>query len=395
VKINGLKVIREGSGLETIEEAWSEKPTFVFLPRKSRVSDDWLNDQLSQVPESHANDRFGLLTSGSTGEPKIILSLKSRAEKLSLVLHDLQDSANVQSTIISLPLSYSFAFVNQWTWAKVTGRKLVFSEGLKEPEDFLSKLILHEDSMLCLVGAQVPMIINNYGGMIFENVIRIHFAGGPFPQTHFDDIKSMFPNARVFNNFGCAEAMPRLTLREAHPGDAPNDVGMPITGVKLRISEKEEVEFISDYRADGQISSGIFKEIDDSSWLPTGDLGRINSEGSLILSGRTNSVFKRYGEKISLMQILHLVNEIWDYDVAIYREEDSSREPGYVLVLSPMPDRSAIRGILGEFRKRFPRTHWPLRIESCKNMPKLPNGKDDILALRSISEKKIEWSQRI
>ena len=49
-------------------------------------------------------------------------------------------------------------------------------------------------------------------------------------------------------------------------------------GVKIRSESGDEVEFLSDYRADGQITGGEFKKIEDSKWIKTGDLGKISAQ---------------------------------------------------------------------------------------------------------------------
>ena len=392
----GFNVIRESDGIDSLENAWNDPSTFLFLPEKAGVGEDWLSTQLAGVPHSHSRGRFCLLTSGSTGEPKLIFGVKERAERLARVLHKLQNSEPVKCSIVTLPLTYSFAFVNQGVWSKANKRDLIVTDGLRNPERLACELDETNDSMICLVGAQLPLIFDNFREKIFPNVIRIHFAGGPFPQSNLGDLSNMFPNARVFNNFGCAEAMPRLTIREVEDGGGlANDVGPPIEGVRLRISESGEVEFLSEYRADAQISSGCFSKLADDEWISTGDLGSISSDGNLILSGRSSAVFKRYGEKISLMQLSNCISESWDNHAVFYHERDSSDEPGHVLVLSPEPEKSQLMEILRSLRKRFPRAHWPLRIESIGEMPLLPNGKEDLLGVMAEHNSKIHWSQRI
>ena len=73
--------------------------------------------------------------------------------------------------------------------------------------------------MICLIGAQVPLLIEYYAGHVFSGVIRVHFAGGRFPAERLGDLHQIFPNAQIFNNYGCAEALPRLTLRPAEAAD--------------------------------------------------------------------------------------------------------------------------------------------------------------------------------
>ena len=128
---------------------------------------------------------------------------------------------------------------------------------------------------------------------------------------------------------------------------------------------------------------------------PTGDVGEISENGHLILHGRSNSVFKRYGEKISLRQLTERVKDAWAGEAVFYKEEDSSGEPGHILVLTPQPEKAEVIEILKIFRSYFPRSHWPLRIEGLDEIPLLPNGKEYFVRISNDQAKAVYWSQRI
>ena len=109
---------------------------------------------------------------------------------------------------------------------------------------------------------------------------------------------------------------------------------------------------------------------------------------------QAGEVFKRYGEKIALPDILSAAAERHPGQTAAFRERDPSGEEGYVLVLAPAPDPAAVRKVLGVYRDRFPRAHWPLRIESRDDLPRLANGKIDTPALKS-SPGPVLWKQHL
>ena len=58
----------------------------------------------------------------------------------------------------------------------------------------------------------------------------------------------LFPNARVFNNYGCAEAMPRLTVRPVKEGEEGVGIGNPLPGVEL-----EQVIIAGEEFSEGQV----------------------------------------------------------------------------------------------------------------------------------------------
>ncbi len=381
--------------LTPLDEAWRRPESFVLLPDKSGVSREWIGHAIGQLPRELDQDHFGLLTSGSTGQPKLIIASRDRAKSLAAVLHRLQLSEPVRQTVLLLPLSYTYAFVNQWVWATVHKRTLVPTHGLSDPEGAEAALQTATDAMLCLVGAQVPMLARYFSGRSFPGVLRVHFAGGRFPQERLDVVRSLFPRAMIFSNYGCAEAMPRLTLRRAEDSDDPNDIGWPLPGVALKSGADGELLFQSPYGAAGFIGAEGFQAIGPDKWVGTGDLAEPTLSGTWRLSGRSNEVFKRYGEKISLSLLMSTVSGAWKNNALFYREKDRAGEEGHVLLLAPAPSDAEVRAILKGFRANHARVLWPLRIESVDSFPLLPNGKVDVLTASTLPGRTVHWYQRI
>ena len=377
-----------------LSRAWQESQTFALVPEKSGGASAWIDSALSELPAEHQSGRFVLLTSGSTGEPKLIVGLRERSERLASVLHELQESEAVAETIVALPLTYSYAFVNQWLWSHVTGRRLVVTHGFRQADLLKASLQQARDAMLCLVGIQVPLLEQHFAKQQFPGVIRVHFAGGRFPQEQLPIVRRLFPHARIFNNYGCAEAMPRLTLRPAESAQEAANIGRPLPGIELQTSETGELTFRSSYGAVGVVDRRGFHEIAPEMWVGTGDLGAAESDGAWRLTGRASEVFKRYGEKISLPLLLSTVLRNWSGQAAFYRETDGRGEEGHVLVLAPQPAEAKVREILRAFAAEYGRAHWPLRVESTSEMPLLSNGKIDPMAISKIADKSLHWHQR-
>jgi acyl-CoA synthetase (AMP-forming)/AMP-acid ligase II len=394
-----MRVLREGSSSEAcaaLDQAWSTEATFAFLPSKGSVEPEWVEQALAALPVDARAEHFALLTSGSTGRPKLVLGSRARAERLADVLHEAQGSEPVLGTVLALPLSYCYAFVNQWLWARRRGRALAPTEGFGDPERLRAALGATESAMLCLVSAQLPLFERHFGGEAFPGVIRVHFAGGPFPQRDLDAVRRRFPNAAIFNNYGCAEAMPRLALRRAEEAESAADVGRPIEGVELAVGPAGELLFRSPYGAVACFEGDAgWRAFGAEEWIPTGDLGRLGARGTWELQGRASQVFKRYGEKIALAQVLAAVGARFGGEAQAYRERDGMGEEGYVLVLAPAPREEELRAVLAAFRSDFPRTHWPLRIEGASALPRLPSGKVDLVALAALPEKSVLWRNRI
>jgi long-chain acyl-CoA synthetase len=380
----------EPGDLTRLGEAWAAAETFAFLPEKSGVAESWARDALAALPADLQRDHFALLTSGSTGRPRLVISAKRRAEALARLLHRVQEGEPVEETILALPLSYCYAFVNQWLWARVLERRLVHTRGFSHADSLREALRNARAAMICLVGIQVPL----FGSESYPGVIRVHFAGGAFPQQQLAVIRRIFPRAEIFNNYGCAEAMPRLAVRRASEAEAAADIGTPLPGVELATAENGELRFRSPYGAVAYVDGAGLHRITSDDWVSTGDLGA-EQNGRWLLTGRANEVFKRHGEKVALPLLLETVSAAWQGPAGFYRERDAAGEEGHVLVLAPRPSDDDVHAILQSFRAQHPRALWPLRIESAERLPTLPNGKLDRASLAQLDCKTVHWRQRI
>lgn len=108
--------------------------------------------------------------------------------------------------------------------------------------------------------------------------------------------------------YGLTEAAPVLTVSEGRPGARSGNVGRPIPGVELMIRAPDD-QGIGEVLARGpNVMSGYFGNqeatadvLDADGWLSTGDLGRIDAKGRLVLVGRAKDVVvTASGENIHL-----------------------------------------------------------------------------------------------
>lgn len=350
---------------------------------------------MEQVPEEFQEAHFGILTSGSTGNPRLMVGSKERARELTKAIHTAQNCDLVSQTIGLLPLSYAYAFVNQWLWAHVMSRNFVKTNGFSTPDLLYTALRNAESAMTCLVKSQLPLFSKYFEKEQFPGVLRVNFAGEQFPQDQLAQVYSLFPNAQVFNNYGCTEAMPRLTVRRAEESDDASNIGRPLPGVELKTDAEGHLLFRSPYSAVASVGVDGVHVFGDDEWIATGDIGEQNADGSWRVTGRANEVFKRYGEKVSIVSVVGDLRRAWPGEMVGYACDDADGEPGWALVVSPEPDKLQVRELLHLMREGYTRARWPIRIESLNSIPRLPGGKVDLVRVRQDENKKLHWRQRI
>jgi acyl-CoA synthetase (AMP-forming)/AMP-acid ligase II len=102
------------------------------------------------------------------------------------------------------------------------------------------------------------------------------------------------PFQTLATGYGLTEAG---TVTLSRPGDSFSDIattaGVPCDGVEVRIADDGEV-LVRGYSVmqgyfDDPVATG--EAIDDDGWLHTGDLGRFNDDGRLLIVGRKKDMF--------------------------------------------------------------------------------------------------------
>jgi long-chain acyl-CoA synthetase len=120
----------------------------------------------------------------------------------------------------------------------------------------------------------------------FGGRLRLCFSGGgPLGErlTHF------FAGAgvRIYEGYGLTEASPTLTI--ARPGAwKPGTVGQPVAGTSIKIAADGEIlakgpQIFVGYWHNEEATADVF---DDDGWFRTGDIGELDDEGFLRITGR-------------------------------------------------------------------------------------------------------------
>jgi long-chain acyl-CoA synthetase len=111
----------------------------------------------------------------------------------------------------------------------------------------------------------------------------------------------------VYCGYGLTEASPVLATNR--PGDCKlGSVGRPFPGVEVRVTPTGEIiargpNIMRGYHNDADATAAV---IDAEGWLHTGDLGRFDEEGYLIITGRIKELLKTSnGKYVSPLPIEH------------------------------------------------------------------------------------------
>jgi long-chain acyl-CoA synthetase len=221
----------------------------------------------------------------------------------------------------------------------------------------INKLLTRKKARVGLSRALLPQVHRAFGGELLALI-----TGGAFmePSTmqFFYDL-----GIPVVNGYGLTEAGTALTLNDLKPFRA-DTVGKPLPGVELRVLSPNE-EGIGEVAARSKTVMSHY--LDDAEltletivdgWLLTGDLGRFDNSGHLLLFGRKKNMIVTEGGKNIYPEDIETIFDglpVKEYCVFAANYVWRQKELGYemlVLVLRLEQNQKFDSALLAELVKR-------------------------------------------
>lgn len=137
--------------------------------------------------------------------------------------------------------------------------------------------------------------------------IRFFVSGGGALNKSIGDFFEM-TGIEILEGYGMTETSPVISVNHPHKNKY-GTVGLPLTGVEVRLSEENEILVKGDLVMKGYYKDELSTEeaIKDG-WLYTGDIGQFDEDGYLKITDRKKSLMKTSGGKyVSPTQIEDLI----------------------------------------------------------------------------------------
>jgi O-succinylbenzoic acid--CoA ligase len=171
--------------------------------------------------------------------------------------------------------------------------------------------------------------------------------------------------------------------------------GIPLDGVRVRIGDEDDRIWIagpvlfSGYRhkASGVMGSPRTGDpwVADDQWLRSGDLGRIDSEGRLVVRGRADDVINTGGHLVVPGEVAAALQTCPGVrDAAVLGQPDLEWGERVVAAIVPVDpaDPPALELLRLHVKERLSRYAAPSRVVMVDAVPMLPSGKHDLTRLR-------------
>jgi o-succinylbenzoate---CoA ligase len=165
--------------------------------------------------------------------------------------------------------------------------------------------------------------------------------------------------------------------------------GVPLDAVRVEIRDDDEAQgriwisgpvLFSRYR--GQLAGQAALH---DGWFRTGDLGRLDASGRVMVRGRADDVINTGGHKVVPGEVAAALQTCPGVkDVAVVGQPDPEWGERVIAVVVPADpaDPPALELLRLHVRERLPRYAAPSRVVMVDAVPMLPSGKHDIVRLR-------------
>ncbi|MEZ4417601.1 MAG: AMP-binding protein [Gemmatimonadota bacterium] len=190
----------------------------------------------------------------------------------------------------------------------------------------------------------------------------------------------------VFLTYGMTEASSQVatappTLVEAKPGT----VGTPLEGTEVRISDEGEIEVRGPGLALGRLG-GNARLPDEGGWFRTGDLGRIDHEGHLFVTGRASDRVISGGVNVDPLEVEGVLRRSASVqDVCVVGMPDPEWGERVVAVVQWNAGREDREGLEAWARAQLRAAQRPRAWVTCTELPRNRSGKVDRAAARELA----------
>jgi len=262
-------------------------------------------------PPTSADDvRWLYFTSGTTSMPKGVQHSDRTLVGASLGVTEHMDFGDGDVYPIAWPISHIGGIGMVVSGLRCGGNLVMFDRF--DPANIAERMATVGPTML---GTGVPFFRAYLDGQrrhgaepLFPD-LRLFVAGGaPTPPEIIDELREVFGLDLVLNAYGLTEFPIAASPRPTDPSDKlRRTVGQLSPGVEVRFVDDEirlkGPQCFVGYAGDTDAGSSGGGPFDEDGWFRTGDLGHLDEDGYLYVTGRLKDIIIRNAENISAGEV--------------------------------------------------------------------------------------------
>ena len=339
-----------------------------------------------------------IYTSGTTGRPKgVMLDHENLNAMCASVIEGFALTA-VDHSLLILPLFHVNGIVVGTVSPLLAGGRTTIA-GRFDPRSFFTRL---ERSRATYFSA-VPTIYTMLCGLppdVQPDTSSVRFAvcgAAPAGAELLDRFESRY-NIPVIEGYGLSEGTCASTANPLDGPRKPGTVGLPLPGQTVRIADAAghpvPAGEVGEVLIKGaNVMRGYLNRPEETAttlvdgWLHTGDIGRLDEDGYLVLVDRAKDMIIRGGENIYPREIELVVSQLPNLtDVAVVGRHNPTYGEEPVLFVATRPDTTVtVETIRDHIATQLAKYKRPAQITILDDLPKNAVGKIDKPALRRLS----------
>lgn len=208
---------------------------------------------------------------------------------------------------------------------------------------------------------------------------------------------------KICNGYGQNEMCGAVTLN-TNSANKPGSAGFPVIGCNVRIVnpetletlkpnseglvvEQSESKFLYYDNLPEETAASMITLPDGTVWFNTKDLGMLDCDGFLYITGRVSRVLVRFDFKLSIDKIEEKIKRhpaVLDCAVVAIRKSEIEEVPVAYIVLNESNANHSIDNVLSQIQKGdepLSEMEYPAQIVKLSHLPYMKNGKIDYRAL--------------
>ena len=305
-------------------------------------------------------DPLVIATSGSTGEPKRVVLSRDAMRASALATQERLGGPG--QWVLNLPPSY------------VAGVQVLYRSVVAgtEPVTEIADLT-HDRGYISLVPTQLARIMDSAdpeGVRALAGCAAVLVGGGPLAprvRRHAE-----VNGIRVVQTYGMSETC----------GGCVYD-GRPLDGVEMKVDADGQVLLRGPVLFDGyEGDPGRTARALEDGWFHTDDLGEIGEDGRLRVLGRSDDVILSGGVNVPARAVAAMIGadeDLLDVEVVGLPDDEWGERVVAVVAADNVVSLDHVRGLVQ------PRAWAPRQLVVVEQIPLLPNGKPDRLAVKELA----------
>lgn len=350
-----------------------------------------------EPPVRQDDGRLALLiyTSGTTGRPKGVMLDHANVHAMCIVAVEALELSAADHSLLTLPLFHVNGIVVSILSPLLAGGRSTIA-GRFDPETFFGRVERARPTYFSAVPAIYAMLTARPEDERPDlSSVRLAVCGAaPMPAELIERFENRFA-IPLLEGYGLSEGTCASTINPIHGTRKPGTVGLPMKGQEVAIMDPAGTVLPSGETGEvvvrgPNVMRGYLNRPEETAktivdgWLHTGDVGRLDEDGYLVLVDRIKDMIIRGGENIypkEIESVLYGHPQVLEVAVVGAAHPVLGEVP--VAFVSARPNETvAVKELHERCRAELSKYKLPTEIHLVDTLPKNPVGKIDKPQLR-------------